>query len=214
MKALLLILVLMAGIADCRGALEWKTTDLQRTAEPGQESMTVEFAFRNAGDTPLRILALNPSCSCMSAEPDKAIYAPGQTGEIRVDLSLVGYSGHVRRSIAVTTDDAKSKYANLTLTVEIPEVVTITPRFLFWRVGDRVEDKSADVVLADPRTTTLGEVECANTRFTAHLSSRQDGTFQLAVRPVDTRQSDEAMIHLNLTVRGRPETFVIYAAVK
>jgi hypothetical protein len=214
MKAPLLILVLLAGIANCRAALEWKTIDLQQTAEPGQESMTLEFPFRNAGDKPVRILALDPSCSCMSAEPDKAVYAPGQSGEIRVDVSLVGYSGHVRRSIAVTTDDAKSKYADLTLTVEIPEVVTITPRFLFWRVGDRAEDKSADVVLTDPKTTTLGEVECANTRFTTHLSPRPDGTFQLAVKPVDTRQPDEAMVHLNLTVRGRPETYVIYAAVK
>lgn len=214
MKVPVLILVILTGVVACRAALEWKTTDLLRTAEPGQEAMSVTFPFQNTGDKPVRILSLDPSCSCMSAAPDKFVYAPGEVGEIRVDLTLVGYSGSLRRSVAVTTDDAKSRFSDLTLKVEIPDVVVITPRFLFWRVGDQPEDKVVEVVVTDPKTTTIGEVECANVHFQAHVSTQQSGRFRLTVRPEDTRQPDEAMVHLNVSVRGRPQTYVIYAAIK
>jgi hypothetical protein len=214
MKVLVIILVFLARAIAGQAALEWKTTELQQTAEPGQEMLRVTFSFRNSGDAPVRILALDPSCSCMSVAPDKPVYAPGESGEIRVDLTLVGYSGVVRRSVAVTTDDAKSRFSDLTLTVQIPEVVVITPRFLFWGVGDKPDEKAAKVVVTDPKTTTLGEVECANVHFQAHLSIQPNGTSHLTVRPVDTRQTDEAMVHLNVTVGGRTQTYVIYAAIK
>jgi Protein of unknown function (DUF1573) len=174
----------------------------------------VTFPFRNAGDRPVRILSLDPSCSCMSAVPDKTVFAPGESGEIRVELALTGYSGRVRRSVAVATDAADGKFAELTLTVEIPEVVTIMPRFLFWRVGAVPEEKVAEVVATDPKTTTIDQAECASPRFNVRLSPGPSGEFRLTVKPADTQQPDEAMIHLKVIVGGRAQEFVIYAAIK
>lgn len=214
MKVWALTLVLLAGSAAFPAALEWKTTDLQLTALPGQQSMNVAFSFRNVGNRPVRILALDPSCSCMSAEPDKAVYVPGGSGEIRVELALTGYSGRLRRRVTVTTDAAEGKFAELTLTVDIPELVVITPRFLFWRVGDPPEEKAVEIVVTDPKTTTLKGVECANPRFQTQLIPRQPGTFRLTVKPADTREPDEVALQLNTIGGGRPQTFLIYAAVK
>src|SRR5664280_66400 len=76
MKVWALTLFFWAGGAAFPAALEWKTTDLQLAAQPGQQSMHVAFSFRNVGDRPVRILALDPSCSCMSAEPAKAVCGP------------------------------------------------------------------------------------------------------------------------------------------
>jgi len=39
--------------------------------------------------------------------------------------------------------------------VEIPELIVITPRFLFWRVGAESDEKVAEVVVTDPKTTRL-----------------------------------------------------------
>ena len=214
MKVWALTLFFWAGGAAFPAALEWKTTDLQLTAQPGQQSMHVAFSFRNVGDRPVRILALDPSCSCMSAEPDKAVYVPGGSGEIRVELALTGYSGRLRRRVTVTTDDAEGKFAELTLTVDIPELVVITPRFLFWRVGDQPEVKAVEIVVTDPKTTTLKGVECANPRFQTQLTPRQPGMFRLTVKPADTREPDEVALQLNAIAGGRPQTFLIYAAVK
>jgi hypothetical protein len=214
MKVMVFFLALLTGPVACRAALVWKATDQALKAEPGQEAISVTFPFRNAGDRPVRILSLDPSCSCMSAAPDKPVCAPGESGEVRVELNLTGYTGRVHRSISVTTDDETGRLAELTLTVEIPELVVITPRFLFWRVGDMQEEKVSEVVVTDPKTTTLDGVECANRHFQAKLINGQLGAFRVAIIPSDTRQPDEAMIHLNTTVGGRPQTYVIYAAVK
>jgi len=214
MKVLAVILIFLAGGAACPAALEWTTTSQQLTATPGQQAMTVVFSFRNAGTQPVRILAVDPSCGCMSAVPDKADCPPGATGEIRIDLRLTGYSGRVRRSVAVTTDAADGKFAELTLTVDIPDLAAITPRFLFWRVGDQPSEKVVDVVVTDPKTTTLGRVECPNPRFQTRLTPGQPGTYRLSIKPVDTRLPDEVSLEFEMIVDGRPQPSYVYAAVK
>jgi Protein of unknown function (DUF1573) len=208
------VLLFLAGIVACPAALEWKTTEVQATAQPGQVALTVTFPFRNTGDHPVRILSLDPSCSCMSAVPNQAVCAPGESGEISVELALTGYAGRLRRAVTVTTDAVDGKFAELTLTVEIPELVAITPRFLFWRVGAAPEEKAVEIVITDPKTTKLDGTECANPHFQAQLSPGPSGAFRLAVKPADTRQPDEAMIHLKVVVSGREQEFVVYAAVK
>lgn len=208
------IMVLLAGGSTCLASLQWETTDLQLKARPGQESMTVVFPFRNTGDQPVRILSVDPSCSCVAAGPEKAVCAPGESGAIRVELNLAGYVGRVRRSLAVATDDSAGKFAELTLTVDIPELVSITPRFLFWRIGDQPEAKSAEIVVTEPRTTTIGEIECDNPHFLARLTPGPAGRYQLMVKPVDTQQPADATVRVAVSVEGRPQASVIYVAVK
>jgi hypothetical protein len=214
MRLLACVLALLAFRPVLAASLQWQRTDLQLVAKPGQDSMSAVFVFRNAGDKPVRILALDPSCSCMSAEPDKAVHLPGESGEIRVELALTGYVGRMHRTLAVTTDDAQGKFTDLTVTVDIPESVTITPRFLFWRVGDAPEEKAAEITIADPKAVTVDGVECSNQRFQAKLLPREAGGFRLVVKPADTRQPEEGLLHLNVNIGGRPKAFLVYVAVK
>lgn len=195
-------------------ALEWKTTDMALKTEIGQEQAVATFSFRNAGDKPVRIIALDPSCSCMAAEPGKELYAPGESGEIRVELALAGYVGHLRRSVAVETDDPEHRFTDLTLTVDIPEPVAITPRFLFWRVGDPPEEKSLEIVVAEPAKTTISGIECESPRFSARLSAGAGGHYRLLVRPADIRQPADAAIHVKAVIGGRAQDYIVYVAVK
>ena len=214
MRILAVMLVWIVGAQTCLAALEWKTTDLQLKIEVGQEQAVAVFPFRNQGDQLVRIISVDPSCSCMAAEPGKEVYAPGETGEIRVEVALTGYVGRLRRSIAVETDDAASRFVELTLTVDIPEPVVINPRFLFWRVGDRPEQRSLEIVLTEPKKTAFGEIECNNPLFHVQLQPEPAGRYRLAVQPADVRQPAEATIRLNVTIGGRPQVYVVYVAVK
>jgi hypothetical protein len=214
MRLLAVILALLAGGQNGRAALEWKTTDLQLKTEVGQEQAVAVFPFRNRGDKPVRIISVDPSCSCMAAEPGKEVYAPGEAGEIRVEVALAGYVGRLRRSVAVETDDATGRFAELILTVDIPEPVVINPRFLLWRVGDRPEEKSLEIVVAEPKTTVFGEIECSSPLFHARLLPQPAGGYRLAVEPADLRQPAEAIIHLPVTIAGRPQMRLVYVAVK
>jgi hypothetical protein len=214
MRILAVILALLAGGQTGRAALEWKTTDLQLKTEVGQEQAVAVFPFRNRGNQPVHIISVDPSCSCMAAEPGKEVYAPGETGEIRVEIALAGYVGRLRRSIAVETDDATSRFAELTLTVDIPEPVVINPRFLFWQIGDQPEEKSLEIVVTDPKRTVFGEIECSSPLFHARLLPQPAGGYRLAVEPADLRQPAEAIIRLPVTIGGRPQVRLVYVAVK
>lgn len=206
--------LLAVGAPTALADLQWKTTDLEIKTEVGQEDAVAVYPFRNAGDKPVRILSLDPSCNCVSAEPSKELYAPGEAGEIRVTASLAGFVGRLRRSIVVETDDVAGKFAELTLTLDIPEPVTISPRFLLWQVGDKPEEKSLEIVLAEPGKTKLGEVECRHPVFSARLTPEQAGRCRLLVKPADTQRPAEATIRLNVTIAGRPQSCVIYVAVR
>ncbi len=214
MRPLAPILLLLLGGLTCPAALEWKMTDIALKTGIGQEQAVAVFPFRNAGDRPVRIIALDPSCSCMAAEPGKELYAPGESGEIRVTLALTGYVGHLQRSVAVETDDPDHKFTALTLTVDIPEPVAINPRFLFWRVGDRPEEKSLEIAVAEPATTTLSGIECDSSRFSARLSSGPAGRYRLLVKPADVQQPADAVIHVKAEIGGRAQDYVVYVAVK
>jgi hypothetical protein len=214
MRILAVILVLLAGGQTGQAALEWKITDLQLKTEVGQEQAVAVFPFRNRGEQPVRIISVDPSCSCMAAEPGKEVYAPGETGEIRVEIALAGYVGRLRRSVAVETDDATGRFAELTLTVDIPEPVVINPRFLFWRVGDQPEEKSLEIVVTEPKKTVFGEIECSSPLFHARLLPQPAGGYRLAVEPADLRQPAEAIIRLPVTIGGRPQVRLVYVAVK
>jgi hypothetical protein len=127
---------------------------------------------------------------------------------------LAGYVGRLRRSVAVETDDAPGRFAELILTVDIPEPVDINPRFLLWRVGDRAEEKSLEIVVTEPNKTVFGEIECSSPLFHARLLPQPAGGYRLAVEPVDLRQPAEAIIHLPVTIAGRPQMRLVYVAVK
>jgi hypothetical protein len=151
----------------------------------------------------------------MVAEPAKEVYGPGENGEIRVEVALTGYVGRLGRSVAVETDEPGSRFAQLTLTVDIPEAVTVAPRFLFWEVGAKPSEKTVEVSLLDPRTTTVSETRCDHPGFEWHLDQGQRvGAYQLRVRPKDTGQTVDAAIRLILTVAGRSESRVVYLSVR
>lgn len=206
--------LLAVGAPAAVAALQWKTTDIEFKTAVGQEAAVAVFPFRNAGDKPVRILSLDPSCSCMAAEPTKELYAPGEAGEIRVTTALTGYVGHLRRAIAVETDDPTGRFFELTLTLDIPEPVVISPRFLLWKVRDKPEEKSLEIALAEPGKTKLGEVECRPPLFSVRLTPEQGGRCRMLVKPADTQRPAEATIRLNVTIASRPQSYVIYVAVR
>jgi hypothetical protein len=171
--------------------------------------------FRNAGDKPLRIVSVATSCGCLAAKPEKETYAPGESGEIRAELDLQRRVGVQSRTITVTTDDASQQTTILTLLVEIPEPVIIRPRLLSWGSGTKPEEKSAEIVVTDPRRVTLVGFQCSIPLFEARLEARSTaGNYLLYVKPQETNMAKDAVIRLTATVAGRPQTFLIFLAVK
>lgn len=72
------------------------------------KKVTYEFSFANAGKTPLIISDAKGSCGCTIASYPKDPIAPGDSGLLKVFFDAADKHGHVEKSVAVTTNTARS----------------------------------------------------------------------------------------------------------
>lgn len=93
------------------------------------------FTLKNAGDTPLLIKQVKPSCGCTAATVSSTTIAPGGKGEIRASFDSKNFYGSVNKGIAVESNDPKMPVSNLSLKGTIIEELEVNPKQLnFGRV--------------------------------------------------------------------------------
>lgn len=70
------------------------------------EGAVVEYnyRFKNIGDKPLVVSAVNASCGCTVPEKPEAPIKPGEIGFIKVKFNSEGRPGEVRKSVTVSSN--------------------------------------------------------------------------------------------------------------
>lgn len=209
-----LMTVVMFGIIEAE-AVTWASMQREISVKNGQAMIALGFPFKNTGTTPVRITAVIPSCDCLTPRLEKRIFAPGELGEVLVEFALGGRAGRQEKSVTIISDDAPDSPTVLRLVVDILEPVAISPKFVFWRVGEPAAEKSIEVTLVEPSTDSVGSVQCAESAFVARTESGKDpGQHRVFIRPIDTTKSVQAPIRLTAVVNGHMKVYVIVAAVK
>jgi hypothetical protein len=74
-----------------------------------------EVIIRNTGKSNLSLRALQPNCTCMTAEPDKNDLKPGEAGKIKITFTPKGRPGIQNKSIAVYSNDPRNPVQRITL---------------------------------------------------------------------------------------------------
>jgi len=197
------------------GGLAWETSEHRVTTRPGQETVSVVYPFRNATDHPVRIMTIEAGCTCTNARVAKDDYAPGERGELKVEFTLGERVGRQDRVITVVTDDHETPMTSVKLSVDIPELVVVRPRVLFWPIGSKPETKLVEIVLMHPETSRLEPPQSASPTFTMKLQSTdRPGVYRLEVTPSSTAENAQGLINLVTTVEGTKRTLAVFAAVK
>lgn len=75
------------------------------------------FRYRNISGSPIRILRLTTSCTCVRAVQDRDVLNPGAEGRITVTYDQKGHPGRHDRMISVFTDLNGGKTPTVTLTL-------------------------------------------------------------------------------------------------
>lgn len=202
------------GVCSLQAAVEWDNTSAIVYAAPMQEVANVVFYLRNTGAQAVSIARVRPNCDCVSATAMRNEVAPGETGNIAVRFALGGRIGRQEKTVAVVLVDETERQVELRLIVEIPEPVAVTPRFVYWRVGEAAEFKVVTIALADD-SARLGAITCADERFAVRLVSTSDARrWHALVKPIDTTSVRQAVVRLTAVVAGQQRVVVLYAAVK
>lgn len=86
------------------------------------------FKFENQGKIDLEISKVKSSCGCTATILKNKIIPPGKTGEIKTTFNSGSYKGKVTKSITVKSNDPKSPNYTLTISGEIAEIISTSPR--------------------------------------------------------------------------------------
>lgn len=138
-RLLLLLFAPLAVAPPALGAsgLVWESPTVTIETHGSPEMRTAEFRFRNDAAQPVRIRGVKSSCGCTVAKPEKDVYAPGESGVLRVEHKPKSGSAPRRYRIAVKTDESGGRVHDLALVVTSePRLVVEGRRMLTWEKGE------------------------------------------------------------------------------
>ena len=209
----------MAWLAPalCFGALHWSAQQIFVTAKPGDKEAVAVFPFQNDGAAPVTITQIQPNCGCTTADLAKRTYAPGEAGEIKAVFTFGDRLGLQEKHILVTTDEPSAPPVSLVLRVNVPELITCTPRLLVWPKGAEPGELSAVITIADPQRIAAIEVGDARQEvFKLRIEPVEPGkSYRLFVRPVDlSRMTNAPILYRARLQDGTVHPFLIYALVR
>lgn len=205
---------LLSTPAHCE--LTWPTREVTITTKMGDEAVSAVYIFRNEGKSEVKILSVETSCGCTTVNLSKKIYAPGEHGEIKARFEIGERTGLQEKTITVVSDDRLKSTTFLTLRVDIPPLVTIEPRALFWTPGSK--NISKEIIVKGGSDV---EVKLLPTAFEAGTFKIEQFTdipgvrYRLRVTPSSTNQETDAQIPLMIeSTVGRPKEYKVLLFVR
>jgi hypothetical protein len=90
------------------------------------EEVPHTFEIRNAGDAPLELVEVKPTCGCTVAEYDRTI-APGASGHVRAVVDTAKLRGPIAKTVRVFTNDAAAAEIELVIKLDVRSLVEVDP---------------------------------------------------------------------------------------
>ncbi len=177
-------------------ALNWPSPRIE--LNPGIEAfqnapVEARFSFTNTGSAPWEIVSSDPDCGCTVAEISKRRVAPGESGEIVVRFTVGDRVGRQEKRIVVRGreaigDTAAQPVARLTLVVNLPELVRISPARITWTLGEPVAPKTM-LVEAQFAEMPIARLSAKSTQamFQPEVRVLEEGRrYEIVVTPLNT----------------------------
>jgi hypothetical protein len=177
-------------------ALEWKASTLTVATKPFQTTQDVVFEFKNAGAKPVTLVDIQTNCDCLDATSDQNVYAPGATGTIKARFTIGDRSGLYERLVTVVTDEEPNT-ARLVVRIEVPEIATVTPRSLEWKVNGAPVEKFVEVTPTTGLDIAFADASATNQAFIVRLEVPPRGKgWRVYLTPRSTAQPASAAIRI------------------
>jgi hypothetical protein len=188
--------------------LAWEKDKISTEVIAGEQTeVKATFPFKNTGDHPVTITGARPSCGCTTAALDKKTYAPGESGQIAVVFHPAERTGMQEKTITVTTDEPNQPPTNLLFEINIKEYLTVEPRLVAWKVGDKPSEQMVvlSALPAYPITEVTAQSEPAGTSETRIEVVEQGLTYNLYVKPTSTTARENTTVTIKAKLANHTE---------
>lgn len=168
----------------------------ESTADAGKildaESVPLSFEFKNTGSEPLEIRYVKPSCGCTATEMDQTVFAPGETGTIKVEFDPKGKQGAVRRAITVYTNSESKPVHTIYVAAEVQQIVAREPSVVAFSMLEK----------GQVATETMKIYGRTDDFKVTRATSKNPDVFEIEVSdPVDAEYRGETLRMSEVTVK-------------
>ncbi|MBN2536011.1 MAG: DUF1573 domain-containing protein [Spirochaetales bacterium] len=123
------ILLYLCSIVPANPVMVFEKTEHHCGTMMQNTQMEFCFAFRNKGDSVLKVIQYQTFCHCTILEdPLSDEIKPGEKGYIKGVFTTENAKGEVERSIEITTNEGENAKHYLTIKADITEVFAIEPQ--------------------------------------------------------------------------------------
>jgi hypothetical protein len=165
------------------GALVWESTAADLHPSLSDKEAVAHFKYKNTGDKPVKITSVHPSCGCTTAALAKDVVGAGESGEITATFNIGSRSGVQTKTITVMTDDQSAKTTVLQLKATIPQLLQISPTFIYWSASDSLNPKTITVTVGQDFPVTKLKVTSTDKSIATEVAPGPDKSSATEVAP-------------------------------
>ena len=168
-----------------QAGIVWDHTEVEYKAKAGEEIVSASFPF-TVVDTPITIQSIRTSCGCTTTRLDRKTYQPGETGIIEANFELGSRVGQQQKYISIQTDDPQSPKQDLLMSVYIPYILKVEPRFVYWDKGLTTYHEQVIELVPDTEVElTIESVSCDQDQLQLRLEHVQgEDKYRIHLQPV------------------------------
>lgn len=175
MRLTTLILSSLLFIATLNAELiTWDTKEVELTLDPKEEDVRASFTLTNNSEEPIRIARVKTSCGCTGSILKKEHINPGEKGVIIGTFNKGRREGLNRNKLQVYIEGVEKPVAELIMTVNIPQLLEVQPRILYWKADTAQEPKQIKVTLDPTYLSEFTEIEYDSSLFTVEKKTNPE----------------------------------------
>ena len=183
-----LIAASIASSTAFASELTWETTKLSSKPKLGEKEASFTFKFKNTSTRDVKISKLLSSCGCTTADLESKTIPSQETAELTAIMKLKGITGLKSSTIKVYLNDSSSPSYTLSIKVDVPNPIQVTPVFLNWKKNEQRSSKDISIKIHQDFKAKLSKVEVQNKDFTHKVIDQEDGSKTLQLTPPTTEQ--------------------------
>lgn len=180
----------------------WESVAETSKADSTEKPLLFTFVGKNTGADTVTIKDLRESCPCVEAMADKTEIAAGESFIVAAEFSPFEIGGTQRQRIMVHLEGA-NRPEILTVTAELPELIGIEPKRLFWNAKEEPAPQKIEITLAAENGVELGEVYAMDENFSTTLVKKSEDAYTLSVTPEDLSVRRPASVMVRFRTDGR-----------
>ena len=193
----------------------WKDQQQGVAVPLGAATVKITFHCKNTGHETVHILSVKPSCGCTIVRQGSSEVVAGGYGSIQLEFNPEGYTGSVKKEIAVQTSDLSDPLVVLSFTADIRTPILLSPRVLSWQLNDPLSVKQIVVKLDPALSNSIVSVQPESASIIYHLRKIDGCHYVLLVNPNNTNtQLVQAMSVHAISSNGFQPGMTGYVVVK